>query len=43
MIYVEKESRKEEIYVYVKMRSLMGGGKDIKLNFSKETRREEDF
>ena len=27
----------------LKMRSLMGGGKDIKLNFSKKTRREEDF
>ena len=27
----------------LKKRSLMGGGKDIKLHFSKETRREEDF
>jgi len=27
----------------LKKRSLMGGGKDIKPNFSKETRREEDF
>ena len=27
----------------LKKRSLMGGAKDIKLHFSKETRREEDF